>query len=135
MSTHDRRSMPLHFCQAGVAALLGYLGAAPTAYSQQAVAQFSVPAQPLGAALLQLGQQAHVSISVPQDLVAGKTSAAVDGAMSVRAALSRLLSASGLSFEFVNPDAVRIVSATAPPSMTSCRTPSGSTPPRPCWRP
>jgi iron complex outermembrane receptor protein len=48
---------------------------------------------------------------VPQDLVAGKTGAAVEGDMDARSALEKILAPSGLSFEFVAADAARILSA------------------------
>ena len=96
---------------AATSALLAALAMAPAAFAQEAVTRFSVPAQPLGQALLQLSQQARVSIAAPQNLVAGKRSNAVQGELSARDALSQLLDGSGLTAEFVSTDAVRIVPA------------------------
>jgi iron complex outermembrane recepter protein len=87
---------------------------APGAQAQELQIQFSVPAQPLSSGLLQLGDQAHVSVAVPQNLIAGKLGPAVIGPMSVRAALTRILAPAGLTFEFVSADAVRILPAAAP---------------------
>ncbi len=101
---------------AGTVSLI-LLVVAATARAQEAPeaqVQFSVPAQPLPSALLRLGEQAHVSIAVPQELVVGKMGTAVIGKMSVRAALKRMLGPSGLNFEFVGPDAVRIDAASFP---------------------
>jgi outer membrane receptor protein involved in Fe transport len=89
---------------------------ASAAYAQEAAAtrQFNVPAQPLNRALLDLGRQAGISISAPSDLTRGKTSHAVSGRLTTREALFQLLQGSGLTFQFVNPSAVRIFSDSAP---------------------
>jgi iron complex outermembrane recepter protein len=106
------RHRPLH--QGLGAVLLSALAAGFAAHAEDAIVRFSVRAQPLAPGLLQLGQQAHISIAVPQDLAEGKTGAAVEGNMDVRSALAKILAPSGLSFEFVAPDAVRI--RRAPPA-------------------
>lgn len=89
-----RRLLPL-----AVAAALGGLAALP-AYSQgttpAAVQQFSLPAQPLGQALNALARQSGVAVSADSALVAGKTAPALQGAMTLREALQRLLAGSGL---------------------------------------
>ncbi len=100
--------------RAGAVLLAPTLLGAPAAQTQEARVNFSVPAQPLASGLLQLGEQARVSIAVPQELIAGKLGAPVEGEMSVRAALTRILAKTGLSFEFVGPDAVRIIAAPSP---------------------
>ncbi len=94
--------------QAGVAALLLGLTLAGGAYAQEATARYSVPAQPLAAGLLELGRQARISIVAPVNLVAGKTGKAVQGDLTLRAALATILDGSGLRYEFVGPAAVRI---------------------------
>ncbi len=123
MSSHHSLSMRPHHIgmalfslalRAGAVLLIPTLLVAPAAQTQEARVNFSVPAQPLAAGLLQLGEQARVSIAVPQDLIAGKLGAPVVGEMSVRAALTRMLARTGLSFEFVGPDAVRIIAAPSP---------------------
>ncbi len=73
--------------------------------------RFSIPGQTLAAGLLQFGQQAHLSIVAPQDLIRDKMGAAVLGEMDVRTGLARMLEPSGLAFEFVEPTAVRILGA------------------------
>ncbi len=70
---------------------------------------FDVASQPLSTALLSLGRQASLSVLAPSNLVEGKIAPAVRGELSVAAALERLLAGSGLKFEFVQSNAVRIV--------------------------
>jgi iron complex outermembrane receptor protein len=99
--------------------LLAALACAPAAYAQEATARFDIPAQPLAQGLLQLGRQANISVAAPQELVAGRRGAKVSGELSVRAALERLLSGSGLRAEFVGASAVRIVAEAAGPQVES----------------
>ena len=56
-----------------------------------------LPAQPLGRALNELARQANLQMSFPAELVAGKTAPAVSGQMTVRQALDRILTGSGLT--------------------------------------
>ncbi|MBW7902739.1 MAG: TonB-dependent siderophore receptor [Rhodocyclaceae bacterium] len=92
-----RRLLPL-----AVAAALGGLAALP-AYGQgttpAAVQQFSLPAQPLGQALNALARQSGVAVSADSALVAGKTAPALQGTMTLREALQRVLAGSGLVAE------------------------------------
>lgn len=69
-------------------------GASSSVFAAQQ--RFAVPAQPLGAALNALARQARVAISVNAALVAGKNAPAVEGSMTLRQALDRALSGSGL---------------------------------------
>lgn len=57
-----------------------------------------VPAQPLASAIGRLSEQTDISIYAPQYLLAGKTSAPVDNALSAKAALETMLKDTGLSF-------------------------------------
>ncbi len=92
--------------------------AAPPAHAQEATQRFNIPAQPLGRALLDLGRQARISIAAPRSMVAGRTSSAISGEMTLRDALTRMLNGSGLRFEFVNGGAVRIVAASSAQAST-----------------
>ncbi|HEY0682591.1 MAG TPA: TonB-dependent receptor [Steroidobacter sp.] len=58
--------------------------------------QFSIPAQELGLALNTWSKQAGVQIAYPAQIVANRRSPAVEGRMSSREALNRLLAGSGL---------------------------------------
>lgn len=92
------------------AAAVAALMAAPVAYAQEQTHRFDIPSQPLSDALLLLGDQARLSITAPSGEVNGRTSPAISGEMTVREALTRLLNGTGLRFEFVAPNAVRVVS-------------------------
>ncbi|WP_175597279.1 TonB-dependent receptor domain-containing protein [Peristeroidobacter soli] len=84
---------------------------AEASFGQGSAVHFSIPAQPLASGLLQLGHQADISIAFNHALVADKRSGALEGEMDVQTALARLLEGSGLIFELVRPDLVRIVPA------------------------
>ncbi|MGZ9739819.1 TonB-dependent siderophore receptor [Pseudomonas sp. GNP012] len=58
-----------------------------------------IPAQPLGQALSQLGQQTSLQVFFSPELVAGKQAPAVDGNMSPEDALRQLLQGSGLQYQ------------------------------------
>jgi iron complex outermembrane receptor protein len=99
---------------------LGWMTLIAAAFCQEARVRFSLPSQSLSAALLELGHQADISIAFNHALVADKRGEAIEGEMDVRSALARLLRPSGLQFEFVRPDLVRIVQA--PPAALPVRT-------------
>ncbi len=90
-----RRLLPL-----ACAAALGTLTVSPAAHSQTtapaAPQSLSLPAQPLGQALNALARQSGVAISADAALVANRNAPALQGAMSLREALQRLLAGSGL---------------------------------------
>jgi TonB dependent receptor/TonB-dependent Receptor Plug Domain/Secretin and TonB N terminus short domain len=60
------------------------------------VKEFSIPAQPLSKALLEFSKQADIIVTVPTDLVQGKTAPEVRGDLTPAAALAKLLQGSGL---------------------------------------
>lgn len=76
---------------------------------------FNLPAQPLGQSLVQFGTQSGVQVAVDADAVAGKTAPALSGRMTPREALARLLTGSGLVYQFTSAGAVSIE---APEGMT-----------------
>jgi len=69
---------------------------------------FAIPAQPLEAALRAYMQQSGVQVGYESADVAGRTSAAVNGAFGASEALSRLLSGTNLTYRFTAPTAVRL---------------------------
>lgn len=69
---------------------------AQAASSQPEAITFDIAAQPLGQALNELARQTGLQLLVRQELVGAKQAAAVSGQMTVRQALARLLSDSGL---------------------------------------
>jgi iron complex outermembrane receptor protein len=114
-------------CSSALALVAG-LALAPAAYAQEATTHFAVPAQPLAAGLLTLGQQARISIAASTDLVGGKSGRAVQGDLSVRAALAQMLEGTGLRYEFVGGGAVRIVESTGIPQSSGDQSASGAEP-------
>jgi Fe(3+) dicitrate transport protein len=64
-----------------------------------AAAGIHIPAQPLGQALSQLGQQTSLQVFFNPELVAGKQAPAVDGDISPEQALRQLLQGSGLQYQ------------------------------------
>jgi outer membrane receptor protein involved in Fe transport len=79
------------------------------AWAQTQSHTFSIESQPLSSALLSLGRQADISVLAPTTLTDGKVSRAVEGQLSVSAALDRMLEGTGLSYTFVQSNAVRII--------------------------
>ena len=68
------------------------------AEASKAVHNFSIPAQPLDAALMDFGQQAGLQVSIDAAELAGRTSEGVSGRMASRDALTQLLADSGLAY-------------------------------------
>lgn len=73
-----------------------------------------IPAQPLGSALISLGEQTRWSISFPPELVGGHSAPAVSGALTPLEALERLLAGSGLGYRLVGDSGAVIVAARQP---------------------
>lgn len=93
---------PTRIALAAAAILLG-ASHLPPAHAQTTtpavaapVVTVSLAAQPLGQALNELARQANLQMTFPAALVAGKQAPAVAGPLTVRQALDRLLSGSGL---------------------------------------
>lgn len=76
---------------------LGLALAVSTAHAEP----IDIPAQPLAAALSQLGQQTALQLFFTPELVDGKQAPAVTGDLSPRQALDQLLQGSGLNYEEV----------------------------------
>jgi iron complex outermembrane recepter protein len=109
MRIRDYSVRKLAVCASAIALLV-----ALPAVAQEAVHRYAIPSQPLSSALPALGERAGISIIAPSSLVAGKRAPSVQGDLTTRAALAQLLTGSGLRYEFVGPDAVRIVGERAP---------------------
>ncbi len=79
-----------------LALALAISSALPQAFAADAI---RIPAQPLGEALSELGQQTLAAGFFSPELVAGKTAPAVDGNFSPEEALRQLLQGSGLQYQ------------------------------------
>lgn len=75
---------------------------AQTAPVSAATRAFDIPAQPLANALRAFGRQSGLQVSLPAEAARGANSAAVSGTLSTEAALSQLLSGTGLSYRISN---------------------------------
>lgn len=89
-----RRLLPLA-CAAALATLVAQAAHSQTT-APAAQQSLSLPAQPLGQALNALARQSGVAISADAALVGNRNAPALQGAMSLREALQRLLAGSGL---------------------------------------
>ncbi len=75
------------------------IGAAPVSVvAQETAVPISIQAQPLGKALLQLGQQTSLQIFFMQDVVAGYTAPAISASLTPEQALRRLLQGTGIEY-------------------------------------
>ncbi|MBL0123854.1 MAG: TonB-dependent receptor [Betaproteobacteria bacterium] len=72
-----------------------------------------IAAQPLSSALTKFAEQSGIKVQIPAALLAGKNAPRIEGNLSPRQALDKLLSGSGLRYQFVSTDAVKIDAASA----------------------
>ena len=88
----------------------------------RSVKNLSIPAEPLANALNDLAQQSGLQVMFASELVARLKSPEVKGSLTATEALQRLLTNTGLRYEFVNPHTITIVGPeskpTAPPAET-----------------
>jgi len=108
MKTRTARGGRIHAARRGVArlsisvaaaAVAAAFGSVPEpALAQASAVQVDIAPQPLGRALLQLGEQASLQIFFSQEIVQGLTSPALKGAMAPDEALRRLLAGTGIEF-------------------------------------
>jgi iron complex outermembrane recepter protein len=92
-----------------VGAVMLWTGAAAQNPSAASVRNLSIPAEPLANALNDLAQQSGLQVMFASDLVARLKSPEVKGALTATEALQRLLTNTGLRYEFVNPHTITIV--------------------------
>ena len=89
------------------AAIIVMVGSSAWAQADRS-STFDIAAQPLAQALTAFGRQSGTQIAVDTASVAGKTSGAVRGTMTVEQALRQLLAGTGLSFHFTSANAVTV---------------------------
>ncbi|WP_406736191.1 TonB-dependent receptor domain-containing protein [Thioclava sp. GXIMD4215] len=78
----------------------------------QVTVSYAIAPGPLGSVLTQFGQASGLQIFYPADLVRGKRSSGVSGALSVDAALATVLSGTGLVFQYTSESTVTLVGNT-----------------------
>ena len=69
---------------------------------------YQIKAQPLARALMEYSEQSQIVVVVPSDILAGKTSFAVDGRLDHQAALAELLKGTGLTVERLDNGALTL---------------------------
>jgi Outer membrane receptor proteins, mostly Fe transport len=90
-------------------ALAGPVAILPVMAQDVAAQQsYAIPAQPLSRALVQFSRISGLQVFVDDRITEGLQSPAVNGPLSARAALTRLLSGTGLSYRFTNANTVSI---------------------------
>jgi Secretin and TonB N terminus short domain len=109
------------------------LWASAAAQSPSSVKNLSIPAEPLANALNDLAQQSGLQVMFASEVVARLKSPEVKGALTATEALQRLLTNTGLHYEFVNPHTITIVGPESKPTAPSAgsegaRTPQGMNP-------
>jgi outer membrane receptor protein involved in Fe transport len=92
-----------------VGAAMLWASAAAQSPSAASVKNLSIPAEPLANALNDLAQQSGLQVMFASELVARLKSPEVKGALTATEALQRLLTNTGLRYEFVNPHTITIV--------------------------
>lgn len=69
-----------------------------------------IAAQPLATAIAKLAEQSGIKLLYAAKLLAGKTAPRIEGKLTPQQALEKLLAGSGLRYQFIAPDAVKIES-------------------------
>jgi iron complex outermembrane receptor protein len=82
-----------------------------------------IPAQPLAQALAAFAKQTDLQLVYVSGIVANHRSHAVSAGLPVREALSRLLEGTGLRFEYLTPETIRILAA-SPLAATPAQAPT-----------
>lgn len=92
------------------AVLLSLMSVAPLA-GAQAIADFDLPAQPLGDSLRAIAKQTDTNVLFDRGLINGRKAPALKGQASADAALSELLAGTGLAARYVDEKTIVVESA------------------------
>lgn len=124
-STRATRGLLRHPLYVGLFAALAVLAAdfpvqaqQPTPAESAASQQYAIAAGQLGDALNQLAAQSHLQIVYAPELVQGKTVSAINGRLTWRQVLEKLLTGSGLEWSLVGHNLVAIRKAPESPHST-----------------
>ena len=112
-----------------VVLLLGALaaGPAPAAQGADSARHFDIPPEGVSTALNEFARQANVTLLFSSTLVGGLRTKGVEGELTVRQALRRLLGGTGLGFRQVSPAAIAILPA-SPAAAAAATTTGGAGP-------
>jgi outer membrane receptor protein involved in Fe transport len=103
------------------AALLDF-PAAPALAAEPTPLAVDIPAQPLAQALAAFARQTGLQVVYVSGIVRNKKSHAASARLGVSEALTRLLQGTGLHFEYLTPDSIRILAAAPPKTATGIST-------------
>jgi outer membrane receptor protein involved in Fe transport len=106
------------------------LVSAPPALAQTVVPATlpaDIPAQPVAQALAAFANQTGLQLVYVSGVLPNQRSHGVSAGLGINEALTRLLQGTGLRFEYLTPDTIRILTATAP-AQSATRTPAGEEP-------
>ncbi len=81
--------------------------------AQAAVVHFDLPRQPLADSLRTIGSQTHTNILFDPSVVAGREAPALKADMTLQQALSRLLSGTGIEFDYLSETTVVLAAQSA----------------------
>ncbi len=99
---------------AGAAIVTGMaMALAPAAYAQRSEVSLAIEPGPLAGALTQFADASGYQLLYPSELVQGKTSTGVKGAMSLPDGLAKILAGTGLSFRMLSGKTIQIETAGA----------------------
>jgi iron complex outermembrane receptor protein len=96
---------------------LGGASAAPAQSTEPAGPAVGIPPQPLGQALAALARQTGLQLLYVSELVRNQTSHAVPAGLGANAALTAMLKGTGLRFEYLTANSVRILAAAPAPGV------------------
>jgi len=78
------------------------------------IAHFDLPAQPLADSLRAVGSQTHTNVMFDPPLVAGRKAPAIKADLTPQQALTRLLTGTGIGYEYVNETTAVLASQVSP---------------------
>lgn len=81
--------------------------------------EFNIPSQPLGAALNAFAEATGWQVSMPTELIAGRTSSGIRGSHQPEEALAALLAGTGMNYRLTDTNAVTLVPGTTVPGAAS----------------
>lgn len=99
VKTHAQKlAVPLGWHALAISLCLAFIAPAP-AQAQETPISISLPAQPLGNALVQLANQYTLQLAYAPEIVSGLSAPAISGNLTADQALQRLLAGTGIEFQ------------------------------------
>lgn len=95
------------------ASTIALVASISSAYAQEQVRTFNIPAQPLASALIEFSRQSDIVVVADPAVVNGRQAPALQGSLTVSQGLDRLLAGSGLTHS-LSPSGAILVQQTSP---------------------